>query len=121
MGKFKVGDKVRCVNAAHAAEHLATGQEYIVLALNDSGTCVRANNGSSFVFDEDRFELVAEPKTNQWEMYGGLSPLPVAAAAVGLTLLFVYVGPMMPEDGAVVPLVGSVTPCQDNVTPKLGE
>jgi len=45
----------------------------------------------------------------------------VAAAVMGLTLLFVYVGPMMPEDGAVVPLAGSVTPCQDNVTPQLGE
>jgi len=79
MSKFRVGDKVRCVDAAHASNRLSIGKEYIVRALNDSGGCVRLNNGSSFVFTEDRFELVTEPKTNQWEVYDGLSPLPQKA------------------------------------------
>jgi len=79
MGKFKVGDKVRCVDAAHASNYLTLGQEYIIRALNDSGSCVRVNNGSSFVFEEDRFELVTGPETNQWQVYDGLSPLPQKA------------------------------------------
>jgi hypothetical protein len=61
MSKFKVGDTVRCVSNYLNSKHLTVGQEYKVAAFSDSGRCIRINNGSSFVFCKDRFELVVPP------------------------------------------------------------
>jgi plastocyanin len=61
MVKFKVGDTVRCVRNHHVGYHLVRGQEYKVAETRGSGGCIRVNNGSYFVFCEDRFELVVPP------------------------------------------------------------
>jgi hypothetical protein len=61
MGKFKVGDTVRCVDNYLNSKHLTIGQEYKVVALSTAADCIRVNNGSSFVFDQNRFNLVVPP------------------------------------------------------------
>jgi hypothetical protein len=61
MAKFKVGDTVRCVRNECVEGTLSVDWEYRVVGLH--GGCIRVNVGSSFAFDEDRFELVVAPKT----------------------------------------------------------
>ena len=74
MTKFKVGDKVRCVDNIDSIGKLSTCVDYTVLGVRERTPCIRVDNGSSFVFDEDRFELVTEPKTNQWQVYDDVPP-----------------------------------------------
>jgi hypothetical protein len=58
--KFKVGDTVCCVNShGYYGQYLTVGQEYKVEGLSIG--CIRINNGSSLLFDKDRFELVVPP------------------------------------------------------------
>ena len=54
--KFKVGDKVKCINAKNS--WLATSSKYTVTDVYANSICV---NGLPFMWNEDRFELDPNP------------------------------------------------------------
>lgn len=63
MGKFKVGDKVKCVDNSDFPRRLSFGKVYDVVELSESMQYVRIldDTGEKSGYNVSRFELVKEP------------------------------------------------------------
>jgi len=76
MHTFRTGDKVRCVNDKDMTRHLTRGKEYTVLSCCSKWVDLESDSRSFFA---DRFELVTEPKVNQWQAHDKNFTLPYKA------------------------------------------
>ena len=74
MTKFKIGDKVKCVKTYGVTDNLSTHGVYTVLKVGKYNASIMVNDGSNTVYGAYRFELVAAPKTNQWQVYDDVPP-----------------------------------------------
>lgn len=69
MSKFKVGDRVKCVNAEGHPRSLTQSKIYQVLNCIQDNIVILDNEGDEHTLWENRFELVTETKSFEEEFY----------------------------------------------------